>query len=395
MDGEARSLVIRNGSVLLGDGRLERCDMLLAQGIIVALGHGLLADSALDVDGAFVLPGLIDLHTHGIGRESMASATLEEYGRLEAAHGATAFVPTLFGPPSESIGHMQRHRQHGPVHGGAQVAGFRLELPYLARTGAGLSRDLAPISAETSEALLAAGGGQIKIWDISPELPGAPELVRRLSAEGIVCSLAHTHASIEQARAAVDAGARLVTHLFDTFAVPEMVDPGVYPVGLVDYLLVEDRVACEIIADGTHVHPLLVEQALRCKTPDRLAWVTDSNFGAGLPPGEYEAPGWGSIVVSHPNHGVRLRERGVLAGSALTPIDGFRNAIRIFGRDLAVASRLCSATPARLLGLNKGTLDVGSAADIIVLDAGLDLLFTIVAGEIVYFRPGPEQERPE
>ena len=171
---------------------------------------------------------------------------------------------------------------------------------------------------------------------------------------------------------------------------PAMVDPGVYPAGLVDYLLVEDRVVCEIIADGTHVHPLLVEQALRCKTPDRLAWVTDSNFGAGLPPDEYDAPGWGPVVVGHPNHGVRLRDRGlVLAGSALTPIDGFRNAIRLFGRDLAVASRLCSATPARLLGLNKGTLDVGRDADIIVLDAGLDLLFTIVAGEIVYGGPDP------
>jgi N-acetylglucosamine-6-phosphate deacetylase len=389
MDGENRSLVIRNGSVLLGNGRLETCDLLLAQGHIVALGHGLAADAVLDVGGAFVLPGLIDLHTHGIGRESMASATLEDYCRLEAAHGATAFFPTLFGPPPESIGHMQRHRQHDPAHAGAQVAGFRLESPYLAQTGAGLSRDLAPITAETTEALLAAGGGQVKIWDISPELPGAPELVRRLSADGIVCSLAHTHASIEQARAVVDAGARLVTHLFDTFAVPAMVDPGVYPAGLVDYLLVEDRVACEIIADGTHVHPLLVEKALRCKTAERLAWVTDSNFGAGLPPGEYDAPGWGPIVVGHPNHGVRLRDRKLLAGSALTPIDGFRNAIRLFGRDLAVASRLCSATPARLLGLNKGTLDVGRDADIIVLDAGLGLLFTLVAGEIVNCRPGP------
>ena len=251
---------------------------------------------------------------------------------------------------------------------------------------------MAAISDETTEALLAAGNEQIKIWDISPELPGAPELIRRLSADRIICSLAHTHATIDQARAAVDAGARLVTHLFDTFAMPAMVDPGLYPAGLVDYLLTEDRVVCEIIADGTHVHPLLVEKALRCKTPDRLAWVTDSNFGAGLPPGHYDAPGFGPIIVNEPNNGVRLRDRGVLAGSALTPIDGFRNGIWLFGRDLATASRLCSATPARLLGLNSGSLDLGRAADVIVLDAGLDLLFTIVAGEIVY-RGASMQER--
>jgi N-acetylglucosamine-6-phosphate deacetylase len=174
MDGTTRSLVIRNGSVLLGNGQLETCDVLLAQGRIAALGHGLAADAVLDVGGAFVLPGLIYLHTHGIGRESMASAALEGYARLEAAHGATAFFPTLFGPPLENIGHMQRHREHDPAHAGAQVAGFRLESPYLAHTGAGLSRDLTPITAETTEALLAAGGGRVKIWDISPELPAPP-----------------------------------------------------------------------------------------------------------------------------------------------------------------------------------------------------------------------------
>ena len=137
MDGETHSLVIRNGSVLLGNGRLESCDVLLTHGLIGALGHDLAADAVLDVGGAFVLPGLIDLHTHGIGRESMASATLEEYCRLEAAHGATTFFPTLFGPPPESVAHLQRHRQQGPIHGGARVAGFRLESPYLAQTGAG------------------------------------------------------------------------------------------------------------------------------------------------------------------------------------------------------------------------------------------------------------------
>ncbi len=166
-----------------------------------------------------------------------------------------------------------------------------------------------------------------------------------------------------------------------------MVEPGVYPAGLVDYLLVEDRVAAEIIGDGTHVHPLLVEKALRCKTASRLAWVTDSNFGAALPPGEYEAPDWGWIVVDGPNNGARLRDRGrVLAGSALTPIDALRNLVRLFGRDLATASRLCSTTPARLMGLNKGEIAAGRDADLIIIDQGLDLLCTIVAGEIAWQR---------
>jgi N-acetylglucosamine-6-phosphate deacetylase len=195
--------------------------------------------------------------------------------------------------------------------------------------------------------------------------------------------VAHTRASIDQVRAAIDAGARLVTHLFDTFQVPEMTDPGVYPAGLTDYLLVEDRVACEIVGDGTHVHELLVEKTLRCKTPNKTIFVTDSNLGAGLPPGRYVLPGgWGDAVVNGPNNGVRIPDRDMgLAGSALTPIDAFRNAIRLFHKDLATATMLCSTTPARLLGLNKGEVTVGMDADLIILDSNLNLVRTLVAGQ--------------
>jgi N-acetylglucosamine-6-phosphate deacetylase len=387
MTDRERALFILNGRVLLPMGEIQPRDLALAGGLISEIGRGP-ADAArgavIDAAGGLVLPGLIDLHTHGIGRESAASESLGEYARLEAAHGATTFFPTLFGPPEESVRHLRRHLG---AELPAQVGGFRLESPYLAGTGGGASRDLAPISRQTTDALREAGGGRIRIWDVSPELPGAVELIRSLTGEGILCSLAHTRATIEQARAAVDAGTRLVTHLFDTFEVPSMTQHGVYPAGLVDYLLTEDRVACEIIGDGTHVHPLLVEKALRCKTPDRLAWVTDSNFGAGLPSGEYEAPGWGWILIDGPNNGARLRDRGgTLAGSALTPIDALRNAVRIFGQDLATASRLCSATPARLLGLNKGEIAGGRDADFIIVDENLDLLYTIVTGEVVYTR---------
>ena len=388
MSASARTLLIAHANVLLPSGRQEPLDILLSGGRIASLGHGFSAEEVIHAAGATVLPGLVDLHTHGIGRESAASESLEEYARIEAAHGATTFYPTFFGPPDQSIRHMERHRRaSNELRLLPQIGGFRLESPYLARTGAGATRDLAPISEKTTGSLLEAGAGLVRIWDISPELPGAPDLIRSLTKQGIVCSLAHTQASIEQARAAVDAGARLVTHLFDTFAVPEMVEPGAYPAGLVDYLLVEDRVVCEIIGDGTHVHPLLVEKALRCKTTSRLAWVTDSNFGAALPPGEYEAPEWGWIVVAGPDNGARLRDRGrVLAGSALTPIDALRNIVRLFGKDLATASRLCSGTPARLMGLNKGEIAAGRDADLIILDESLELLYTIVAGAIAWRR---------
>jgi N-acetylglucosamine-6-phosphate deacetylase len=380
-------LVITNGQVLLACGVVQDIDVGVRAGRIAQIGEHLHGSRTIDARGAYVLPGLIDLHTHGIGFESCDSETLHGYARAEAERGATTFFPTIFAPPARAIEQMQRHRRAtDDLAALPQVGGFRLESPYLAHAGGGLTRDLAPITAETTQALLEAGGGHIKIWDISPELPGAPDTIRQLSALGIVCSLAHTHATIDQARAAVAAGARLVTHLFDTFVVPQMVDPGVYPAGLTDYLLTEDRVVCEIIADATHVAPLLVEKTFRCKTANGLVFVTDSNYGAGLPAGRYTLPNdWGRIAIDGPNNGVRLVDRGMtLAGSALTPIDALRNAVRIFGKDIAIASRVCSTTPARLLGLNKGDIAVGKDADLILVDDDLRVLYTIVAGTIVF-----------
>jgi N-acetylglucosamine-6-phosphate deacetylase len=387
--GKTDKLVIEKGSALLPDGELRICDVLVEGGRIKEIGNNLKSEWQIDATNSYVLPGLIDLHTHGIGWESVGAGTLKEYARIEASCGATTFYPTLFAPPEEIARQMERHRQQtDELRQIPQVGGFRLESPYLAHTGAGLSRDLAPITGETTNFLLAAGGGYVKIWDISPELPGAPELIRQLTREGIVGSISHTQGTIEEARMAVDAGARLVTHMFDTFVLPKTTDsePGVYPAGLVDYLLIEDRVTCEIIADGTHVDPLLLEKTFRCKTPNKIAFITDSNYGAGLPPGEYVLPeNRGRVRIKGSNNGVRLIERGMgLAGSALTPINAFRNAVQLFGKDIATASQVCSKTPAQLMGLNKGEIAVGKDADFIILNSDFELLYTMVAGMIVY-----------
>ena len=383
------SIAVKNGSVLHANGELKYVDVLIKGGKIAATGQGLAAETVIDATGCHVLPGLIDLHTHGVGYVSTDEGTLEDYAKTEASRGATTFYPTFFGPPEVTVENLKRHlRETDSLKSTPQIAGFRIESPYLAKTGAGINKDLVPISAEITSKLLDAGGGHIKIWDISPELQSAPELVRELTGKGIVCSIAHTRCSIKQARCAVDAGARLVTHMFDTFEVPVMTDPGVYPAGLTDYLLVEDRLSCEIIGDGTHVHPLLVEKVFRCKSPERTVFVTDSNYGAGLPPGRYTLPGsWGNVAIDGPNDGVRMVDRDMgLAGSALTPIDNFRNVLELFGKDMTFAARVCSKTPAELMGLNKGEIAVGRDGDVIVVDSGFDVRVTVVGGKVAYHR---------
>ena len=381
-----QSLLVRNGRTLLNDGTLALTSVLIRNGRIAAMGGEPSADFCLDAAGNYVLPGLIDIHTHGIGEES-AIGSLPHYAAREAVAGATTFFPTLFGPPDETCAHLQRHlRETENLRLVPQVGGFRLESPYLADASAGLPRDCAPISDVLTDRLLQAGQGHIRIWDLSPELPGAAETIKQLSRLGVICSLAHTTATIEQARAAVEAGARLVTHLFDVFPMPTMTDLGVYPAGLTDYLLVEDRVVCEIIPDGTHVPPLLVEKTFRCKPPGGLVFITDSNYGSGLPPGEYDLPqAWGRVKITSPYDGIRLMDRDMeLASSALTPVDAFRSAVQRFGKDLAMASRVCSYNPARLLGLNKGEIAVGRDGDLVVLDSALQVRTTIAGGVIIY-----------
>lgn len=372
--------------MLTAEGSLVSSDVSIEDGIISGLGRPVRGAGEIDATGGFVLPGLIDLHSHGIGTYSVWDESLSGYSTQMASYGATTFFPTFFGPPEQTMDRMCSFMDRSGGRLAPNIGGFRLESPYIAKEGGGKAGDLAAIDRLLTDRMLDAGRGLVRIWDISPEVPGAAEEIRYLCGLGVVCSIAHTEAAIDTARSAVDAGARLVTHLFNTFSVPEMVDMGVYPAGLVDYLLTEDRLVCEIIADGTHVHPLLVDKALRCKSAGRIAFVTDSNYGAGLPAGRHELPGgFGVAVINGSNNGVRLADRGmILAGSALTPIDAFRNAVRIFKQDMATASRLCSTTPALLLGLNKGQIAPGQDADLIILGANLELNGVIAAGRVVY-----------
>jgi N-acetylglucosamine-6-phosphate deacetylase len=377
-------MAITNGRVLTARGDVEALDLLVSEGLIVEIAPALSATTELDAQGGFVLPGIINLHVHGLGHESPSADTLFRMGELAAQSGNTAFCLTLLSSPEEMQEQMRRHRETtDEFRLLPQCLGFRLEGPYLFHSGGGPAEAVLPVDPALTQALLEAGGEHIRIWDISPELPGTRDLIAELTARGVVCSLAHSSCSIQQAQEAVEAGLSLVTHMFDAFELPTMTDPGVYPAGLMDYLLVDDRVTAEIIPDGTHVHPLLVEKTLRCKSSTGVIFVTDSNVGAGLPPGQYDLP-WaeGLIDIVDENSGARVD--GMLAGSALTPLGMLRNAVTMFGCGLSRAWELCSRNPARLLGLNKGEIAPGRDADLIVLDEELNLLYTVVAGEVVH-----------
>ncbi len=386
------SLVITRGTVLVGDELTPGTDVTIEGGRIASVGpsarhaHG---DRVIDAAGRYVLPGLVDMHSHGMRDVMVDKDDIFRYSRHQLENGVTACLPTLAGSPTANIARMRAILQEtNDLRLTPNLVGFRPEIMYLADASGGPAASLALPTPETTLAVWEASGGRIRIWDVSPELDGALPFIQWCASSGVVASMAHSGAGIELVRRAVDAGLTLVTHFYDLFAMPRETDEGVYPAGVTDYINIEDRLSVEIIPDGVHVHPILVEKTLRCKGIDKVAFITDSLKGSGNPPGRYEGLIPGEPVEVTEDRGIRRISDGILSGSALTQIAGFRNAIRRFGRSIPAASRLCSRTPARVLGLSgKGAIGQGMDADLIVLDQELDLCAVVMGGEVALERP--------
>jgi N-acetylglucosamine-6-phosphate deacetylase len=380
------TILITNGDVLHA-GRIEQAADLRIEGRrIVEIGKGLAPDpdaQVIDATGLYVLPGLIDIHNHGLRDVWVDRDDIHKYARYQAENGVTACVAALASAPEHDLRRMpQILAETKDFTLTPNLIGFRPEILYLAKPGGADASMLRRPDPGLTEAFWEASGGRILLWDVSPEIEGALPFIEWCGRRGIVTSMAHSNAGFDALRAAVDAGLSLITHFYDTFNQPTEVDPGVYPAGITDYIQVEDRVTVEIIPDGVHVAPLLVEKTLRCKGIGRTIFITDSLKGSGNPPGEYDGLIPGDSVIVTADRGIRRKSDGVLTGSAITAITAFRNAVLKFGRSIAEASQLCSGNQARLLGLRrKGALAAGMDADVILLDRDLRLVKTLVQGK--------------
>ncbi|HEY9855954.1 MAG TPA: N-acetylglucosamine-6-phosphate deacetylase [Stenomitos sp.] len=378
------TLYLENGRLFTPQGLQPNPGLVIRDGRIAAIGAPCPEGAErLDARDLLVAPGFIDTHIHGGKQADTMDGTpeaLREIARHLAEHGVTSWLPTTVACAPEALDRIltavEQVRQEGTD--GAEVLGAHLESNFLASKykGAQPPEYLRPIGDPELGAVLAKHAGTIRLMTLAPELEGAEDFVRDLVARGVVVSVGHTDATYDQVMNAVDAGSTRVTHLCNAQRGFHHREPGVLGAGLVS-----DRLYTEIIADLEHVHPAGLTIAYRCKGPERLMLVSDAVRGSGLEPGRYELGGHPTVIDGK----VARLENGTIAGSVITLERAVRNMVQAAGVPLESALRMASDAPARSLGLsNKGRIEAGLDADLVLLTDALDVRVTVVSGRIVY-----------
>jgi N-acetylglucosamine-6-phosphate deacetylase len=340
----------------------------------------------VDFGNAVLAPGLIDIHIHGsAGRDVMDAdpGALHDIGGFLAKHGVTSFFPTTVTAPLdkmlaalERLARAIEMASKSGANSAAGPAGIHLEGPFLSHVRRGVHPPvhLLKPSVQVFEQFWEASHGQIRLITIAPEMEGALEVIKAAVARGICVSLGHSDADLATTRAAVAAGARHATHTFNAMRPLNHREPGI-----LGEVLTDGRISADIIADGIHVDPVIVDLFLQAKGEDAALLITDAISATGMPNGRYRL---GSFEVDVKD-GTCLAD-GKLAGSVLTLDGAVRNVMKFAGWKLQNALRLASANPARVTGISsrKGALVPGADADICVFSPKGEVQQAIIAGKL-------------
>lgn len=355
--------------------------------------------STVDCSGCLIVPGFVDVHVHGVeGVDVLDGAdALARVARTLPKYGVTAFCPTsiactpddlatLLGAVGAASQHVDGARVLGahlesnfinPEYRGAQPLECLRRPPPRDRSVDHLQNGDEEFTAEDVLDTIASHDTAVAIITVAPEMDGGLDLTRQLVAQGHRVSIGHSGASYEGALAAIDAGVRHATHLFN-----RMSPLGHRAPGVAGAVLARDEVAAEIICDGFHVHPALVRLAIAAKGVDRIMAITDGTAGSGLPPGTRTHLGRYPVLVT--SRAAELAD-GTLAGSVLTMDGAFRLLVGEVGLSPLQASRACATTPARELGVaDAGAIAVGALADLVVLGPDRRVRRTYVGGRAVF-----------
>jgi N-acetylglucosamine-6-phosphate deacetylase len=347
------------------------------------------ASKLVDLGGAILVPGFFDIHIHGgAGHDVMEAdkTALPAVERLLLRHGVTSYLPTtVTAPVDQTLAALDRladaielgnEASSNPDPSRARPIGIHLEGPFIShrRRGVHPPADLLPPTLEMFDKFWDAARGHIKVMTIAPELDGARAVIAEASGRGVCVSMGHSDADAKAAQAGVSAGARHATHTFNAMRPLDHRDPGI-----LGEVLMDGRLSAEIIADGIHVDPLVVQLFLCAKGPEIAVLVTDATAATGMPNGRYRL---GSLEVDVVDG--KCLVDGKLAGSVLTMDKAVRNIMKFANWDLQQAVRLATLNPARTVGrpAGAGSLVPGAAADMVALSANGVVLQTIVRGQV-------------
>ncbi|MCX5211327.1 N-acetylglucosamine-6-phosphate deacetylase [Kitasatospora sp. NBC_00240] len=354
------------GARLVLPGGVVEDGRLTVKGTTLSAFGGDRQPGDLDLTGHTVVPGFVDLHVHGGGGGSYASGIAEEAltaARTHLTHGTTTTVAsTVTGEIDEVC--RQAAVLSELVEDGI-LAGVHFEGPFISHNRCGahrpdLLRDPDPALVRK---LVDAARGHAKMVTLAPELPGGLESVRMLADLGVIAAVGHTDSDYAKTLEAIEAGATVATHLFNAM-------PGIQhrAPGPIVALLEDERVTVELINDGIHLHPSVLDLAYGTAGASRVALITDAMGAAGMGDGLYPL---GPLQVRVEDGVARLVEGGSIAGSTLTLDVAFRRSVTLNGLSLNQAVESLSTVPARLLGLadSIGSLETGKSADLVVLDS--------------------------
>jgi len=358
------TLLLKNANVVLPDREVQGGSVLIEEGKIVSL-EAERGSEELDLRGATLLPGFIDVHIHGAAGIDVMDATAAGLGIVSeylASQGVTSWAPT-FVPASDE--HYARaiavisEAMDGP---GARVLGVHYEGPFVntAQCGALHTEYFKTYSSPADLDSLPLPSNGVRMITIAPEVAGGVELVRELKKRGWVISIGHTRAALEVLDQACDAGAHHMTHFMNAMAPLHHRSPGPIAWGLS-----RDDVTVDVIADGIHLDPFMLRLLLKLKGAQGISLISDAIAAAGKGDGDYEI--WGETISV--KNGRTANTAGSIAGSVISMLDAVR-LLHSLGVSYVDLARMASSNPARLLGVDRdcGSIEVGKRADLVALD---------------------------
>lgn len=389
-------LLIQNAAAVLPDRVTSPVSVLIADGKIKAIGENLTADAKiLDIKGAYLFPGFVDVHIHGGGGADFMDGTPAAFEQAVKAHlqrGTTTLVPTAMTATCEELlAFIQAYRDFKATSPyGSHTPGIHLEGPYFSGAdgkskGAQNGEILRPIDMEEVERLLLAADGAILRWDAAPELAGSGEFARRMQKAGILCAAAHTDATGYEAQAGFENGFSHVTHFYNACTAYKKRDQLV-TAGIVEAAYLDDSVTVELICDGKHIPEHCLKLALKIKGADKVVGITDATrlSCTDATEGKLGSLKNGTRVIVH--DGVaKLPDMTSFAGSICTMDRALRVLCVDYALDPVIAAKMLATSPARHIGLHKqlGSVGIGKQADLVVADHCFTVKTVIKKGIIV------------